>query len=482
MRKPLLLLVSLLLLLTLSGFQADAALSTRKFFSPFLVLLKWVRKSSPKIPQNDGNAVQFEQGYLVETIVEGNKIGISPHSIRLAPDGELFAVDSENSNIMRITPPLSQYSRARLVAGSFRGYSGHVDGKPSDARFNHPKGLAVDSRGNVFVADTTNMAIRRIGESGVTTIAGGRSNTAGYADGPSEDAKFSNDFDLVYDSGSCSLIVVDRGNAALRQILLHEEECSDQHISVLSSDILMIVGAILVGYITCLCQDGFVPTHLFKMKPRTATWGTVKREKSVHRTSKHKIMEWSPSVTRISNKFKSVLITIGHIFFIPVPWLKPSMLEMEDGLCPFKDRLIMDEDDTVPANVQKQWHSWTSPDTQQVNPATHDFAQHKLSKTKSSGLNLKDQATSVKVRSFKRQEIPDFYGSTDTSQHMLHVSKSMKEKSRHRHHDKAREVVFGALGSTSKPMEIKAVDYGDPRFDHYNIRREFGSGEDSFQF
>ncbi|CAN6483088.1 unnamed protein product [Victoria cruziana] len=414
MRKPLLLLVSLLLLLTLSGFQADAALSTRKFFSPFLVLLKWVRKSSPKIPQNDGNAVQFEQGYLVETIVEGNKIGISPHSIRLAPDGELFAVDSENSNIMRITPPLSQC---------------------------------------------------------VTTIAGGRSNTAGYADGPSEDAKFSNDFDLVYDSGSCSLIVVDRGNAALRQILLHEEEY-----------ILMIVGAILVGYITCLCQDGFVPTHLFKMKPRTATWGTVKREKSVHRTSKHKIMEWSPSVTRISNKFKSVLITIGHIFFIPVPWLKPSMLEMEDGLCPFKDRLIMDEDDTVPANVQKQWHSWTSPDTQQVNPATHDFAQHKLSKTKSSGLNLKDQATSVKVRSFKRQEIPDFYGSTDTSQHMLHVSKSMKEKSRHRHHDKAREVVFGALGSTSKPMEIKAVDYGDPRFDHYNIRREFGSGEDSFQF
>ncbi|KAF3791187.1 hypothetical protein EJ110_NYTH14858 [Nymphaea thermarum] len=371
---------------------------------------------------------------------------------------------------------LTADSRARLVAGSFQGYSGHVDGKPSDARFNHPKGLAVDSRGNVYVADTANMAIRRIGESGVTTIAGGRSNVAGYADGPSEDAKFSNDFDLVYDGSSCSLIVVDRGNAALRQILLHDDECSDQHISVVSSDILMIVGAILVGYVTCLFQDGFVPTQLFKMKPKAAPWGTVKREKPVHQNSKDETKEWWPLVTRMSSKFKSILVTAGHIFFYPVPWLKPSMLEKEDG----KDHLVMPEDETVPKNVQKQWHSWTAPDTQQVNPATNDFAQQKPSKTKPSG--LKDQSTSAKLRSFKRQEIPDFYGATESSQHMLHASKSMKEKSRHRHHDKTREVVFGALGNTSKPMEIKSVDYGDPKFDHYNIRRKFGNDEDHFQF
>lgn len=57
-------------------------------------------------------------------------------------------------------------SRARLVAGSFQGYSGHVDGKPSDARFNHPKGVTIDDKGNVYVADTSNLAIRKIGESG----------------------------------------------------------------------------------------------------------------------------------------------------------------------------------------------------------------------------------------------------------------------------------------------------------------------------
>lgn len=56
----------------------------------------------------DGPVLQFENGYLVETVVEGNAIGVVPYSIKVSQDGELFAVDSENSNIVRITPPLSQ--------------------------------------------------------------------------------------------------------------------------------------------------------------------------------------------------------------------------------------------------------------------------------------------------------------------------------------------------------------------------------------
>ena len=54
-----------------------------------------------------------------------------------------------------------------MVTGSSEGYSGHVDGKPREARMNHPKGLTMDDRGNVYIADTMNMAIRKISESGV---------------------------------------------------------------------------------------------------------------------------------------------------------------------------------------------------------------------------------------------------------------------------------------------------------------------------
>lgn len=40
--------------------------------------------------------------------MEGDKLGVVPYTIRVSPEGELFAVDSVNNNIVRITPPLSQ--------------------------------------------------------------------------------------------------------------------------------------------------------------------------------------------------------------------------------------------------------------------------------------------------------------------------------------------------------------------------------------
>lgn len=63
----------------------------------------------------DTNVLQFENGYLVETVVEGNEIGVVPYKIRVSDDGELYAVDEVNSNIMKITPPLSQCNFSSLL-------------------------------------------------------------------------------------------------------------------------------------------------------------------------------------------------------------------------------------------------------------------------------------------------------------------------------------------------------------------------------
>ena len=57
-------------------------------------------------------------------------------------------------------------SRPKIVAGSPEGLSGHIDGKLQEARMNHPKGLTVDDRGNIYVADAMNMAIRKISHTG----------------------------------------------------------------------------------------------------------------------------------------------------------------------------------------------------------------------------------------------------------------------------------------------------------------------------
>ncbi|KAM5553874.1 hypothetical protein ABKV19_025885 [Rosa sericea] len=90
--------------------------SGRPLTKHFSSLVKWTRAASAKAPQSDGNVVQFESGYLVETVMEGTDIGVVPFKIRISEDGELFAVDSVNSNIVRITPPLSQCMQKYLLA------------------------------------------------------------------------------------------------------------------------------------------------------------------------------------------------------------------------------------------------------------------------------------------------------------------------------------------------------------------------------
>ncbi|KAH0874949.1 hypothetical protein HID58_072311 [Brassica napus] len=243
--------------------SAPSANSPAKIVSGFISnhgssLMKWLwslKSTSTKTTIATRSMVKFENGYTVETVFDGSKLGIEPYSIEVLPNGELLILDSENSNIYKISSSLSLYSRPRLVTGSPEGYAGHVDGRLRDARLNHPKGLTVDDRGNIYVADTVNNAIRKISEGGVTTIAGGKTaRNGGHVDGQSEDAKFSNDFDVVYLGSSCSLLVIDRGNKAIREIQLHFDDCAYQYGSGFPLGIAVLVAAGFFGYMLALLQ------------------------------------------------------------------------------------------------------------------------------------------------------------------------------------------------------------------------------------
>uniref|UniRef100_A0A5B6YG16 NHL domain-containing protein n=1 Tax=Davidia involucrata TaxID=16924 RepID=A0A5B6YG16_DAVIN len=256
------LVLALTLLVLFAGSSSASATSPAKivsgFFSnAFSVLVKWLWsiKATTKTAITGRPMMKFESGYTVETVFDGSKLGIEPFSVEVLPSGELLVLDSANSNLYRISSSLSQYSRPKLVAGSAEGYYGHVDGKLREARMNHPKGLAVDDKGNIYIADTMNMAIRKISDAGVTTIAGGKwGRGGGHVDGPSEDAKFSNDFDVVYIGSSCSLLVIDRGNQAIREIQLHFDDCAYQYGSSFPLGIAVLAAAGFFGYMLALLQ------------------------------------------------------------------------------------------------------------------------------------------------------------------------------------------------------------------------------------
>lgn len=52
--------------------------------------------------------IKFEGGYTVETVFDGIKLGIGPYSVEVSSNGELFVLDSENSNMYKISMPFSR--------------------------------------------------------------------------------------------------------------------------------------------------------------------------------------------------------------------------------------------------------------------------------------------------------------------------------------------------------------------------------------
>jgi len=81
--------------------------------------------------------------------------------------GNIYLADKDNHLIRKITPE----GESSIFAGS--GEPGYRDGIGEEAQFNAPHDVAVDSKGNIFVADTFNHCIRKITPEGeVSTFAG----------------------------------------------------------------------------------------------------------------------------------------------------------------------------------------------------------------------------------------------------------------------------------------------------------------------
>jgi sugar lactone lactonase YvrE len=138
-----------------------------------------------------------------------------------APDssGNVYVTDQTYSTIRKVAPDGTNWI-VTTIAGS-PGSSGTNDGTNSDSRFNRPGGLAVDSGGNIYVADSWNNAVRKITPSGtnwVVTTIGGLCGTNNYAltDGLGSAARFNYPNGVGLDSRA-NVYVADYKNNAIRR-------------------------------------------------------------------------------------------------------------------------------------------------------------------------------------------------------------------------------------------------------------------------
>lgn len=127
-----------------------------------------------------------------------------------APNDEVIVADAGNHAIRRVTAA----GVVTTVAGA--GYPGFYDDQGTFAEFNNPQGVAVDSAGNIYVADTGNHSIRKIDTGGnVTTIAG--DGTSGFVNGTGSAARFNSPRGVAIDNLG-RVFVADTGNHAVRRI------------------------------------------------------------------------------------------------------------------------------------------------------------------------------------------------------------------------------------------------------------------------
>jgi hypothetical protein len=160
----------------------------------------------------------FQQFWLDGT--NSNALFDYPKGIALDSLGRLFVADEGNCAIRMITPIGTNWVTTTIAGNPDFPYS--WDGTNRNAHFSYPRGVALDRDGNVYVADSSGSIIRRItpiGTNWVTTTIAGAYNQPGSADGTNRAARFSFPMNLTVDP-SGNVFVADTISNTIRKITL----------------------------------------------------------------------------------------------------------------------------------------------------------------------------------------------------------------------------------------------------------------------
>src|ERR1700730_3690067 len=165
------------------------------------------------------------QQYIISTVAGNASAGFSgdggaatsaqlklPGGIAIDSSGNLYIADGGNHRVRK----LSSGTLTTVAAKGTAGYTGD-NGAATSAELNDPVGVAVDSSGNLYIAAAGNNVIRKVSNGTITTIAG--NNTLGYTgDGAAATkAELNNPVDVAVDSAG-NVYIADANNDTIREV------------------------------------------------------------------------------------------------------------------------------------------------------------------------------------------------------------------------------------------------------------------------
>ena len=135
-----------------------------------------------------------------------------PYGVAVDSAGNLYIADCRNNRIRKVSNGV-----ITTFAGSATFGFGGDNGPATSARIFGPQAVAVDAAGNLYIADSINNRIRKVTNGVITTVAG--NGTAGYTgdNGPATSAKMYQPAGLAVDSAG-NLYFADSGNDVVRRV------------------------------------------------------------------------------------------------------------------------------------------------------------------------------------------------------------------------------------------------------------------------
>jgi len=182
-----------------------------RFYYHIIILFLFVVLTKNSFTQNWVSTYAGSTLGLVDGDTTVAKFG-GPFGLCIDDADNLYIADADNNCIRKIT------SAGIVSTYAGTGVAGYADGVATSAQFKAPSDLCIDNAGNVYVSDFENQRIRKIDITGnVTTIAG--NGNIGFVDGNNADAEFDYPRGIVMDSEG-NLFISDSWNHRIRKINL----------------------------------------------------------------------------------------------------------------------------------------------------------------------------------------------------------------------------------------------------------------------